>query len=156
MLNDIGPEIGRGGAAFVRSFLVRDPALPSLDACVAFLRETLPPLSLDGEEDWRTMARLTYEPGGDGRWHPIWDRRIARLLDERVPELWTHFGALADIPLMIVHGAESAILLPDTIERMQAGRPDLVLTTLPGVGHAPTLREPAVTASVRAFLQRHG
>ncbi len=38
VLNDIGPDIGAEGADFVRGFVGDDPALESLDACVAFLQ----------------------------------------------------------------------------------------------------------------------
>ena len=78
VLNDVGPEIGDHGAAFVRRFVGHDPALPDLESCVAWLQSVLPPLSLDTDEDWRAMASLTYAPGQDGRYHPVWDIRIAR------------------------------------------------------------------------------
>ena len=35
VLNDVGPEIGGDGADFVRRFVATDPALPSVEACVA-------------------------------------------------------------------------------------------------------------------------
>ena len=35
---------------------------------------------------------------------------------------------------------------------MQAVRPDMVLATLPGIGHAPTLTEPEMLAALRAFI----
>jgi pimeloyl-ACP methyl ester carboxylesterase len=53
-----------------------------------------------------------------------------------------------------VHGEVSDILLPATVARMQATRPDMVLTTLPGIGHAPTLTEPEVLAVLREFLDQ--
>ena len=53
VINDVGPEVGTAGADFVRTFVGLDPALESLDACVAFLRARLPPLSLTTE---RRMA----------------------------------------------------------------------------------------------------
>ena len=39
VLNDVGPDIGAGGADFVRRFVARDPALPDLDAAAAYLRD---------------------------------------------------------------------------------------------------------------------
>ena len=104
VLNDVGPEIGRAGADFVGRYVGEDPALPDLEACIAYLRASLPPLSLSGEEDWRQMGRLTYGPGPDGRWHPLWDTRIVRLLREPPPDLWPMFRALAHIPLLLVRG----------------------------------------------------
>ena len=66
VLNDIGPEIGSSGTGFVRRFIGHDAAFPDIDAAVAHLRAVLPPLSLDGDEAWRTMAALTYAPDADG------------------------------------------------------------------------------------------
>jgi pimeloyl-ACP methyl ester carboxylesterase len=153
VLNDIGPDIGSDGAAFVQDFVGEDPALESLDACVTFLRAKLPPLSLDSDSAWRRMAELTYQPGADGRWHPVWDIRIARSLRRAPPDLWPLFGALAHVPVLLVCGAVSNILLPATVARMQAIRPDMRVVTLPGVGHAPILTEPPVLAAIRRFLE---
>ncbi len=153
VLNDIGPDIGSDGANFVRDFVGKDPALESLDACFAFLRAYLPPLSLDSDFAWRRMAELTYQPGSDGRWHPVWDIRIAQNLHRPPPDLWPMFGALAHVPVLLVRGAVSNILLPATVGRMQALRPDIRVVTLPGVGHAPILTEPPALAAIQRFLE---
>ncbi len=152
VLNDIGPEVGTGGADFVRRFVGHDPALPDEAACIAYLRRELPPLSLEGEADWQEMVRLTYAPGADGRFHPVWDIRIARLLNRAPPDLWALFAGVVHLPLLLIRGAVSTILLPETVSRMQAARPDMDVVTLPGIGHAPTLSEPPVAAALRAFL----
>jgi pimeloyl-ACP methyl ester carboxylesterase len=156
VLNDVGPDIGTDGADFVRQFVALDPALPDIGSCVAHLRAVLPPLSLHSEEDWQAMARLTYAPGADGRWHPLWDTRIAALLRRATPDLWPLFGALAGMPLLLVRGEASNILLPATVARMVAARPDMAVVSLPGIGHAPTLVEPAVVAALRGFLDQVG
>jgi pimeloyl-ACP methyl ester carboxylesterase len=156
VLNDIGPEVGTAGSEFVRRFVATDPALPDLDACAAYLRRLLPPLSLADEAAWRAMAALTYAPGPDGRWHPLWDTRIAALLDQPTPDLWPLFGALAPVPLLLVHGMASDILSAETVARMeaarQAARAEMRVVHVPGVGHAPTLGEPEVVAALAAFL----
>jgi len=154
VLNDIGPEIGSDGADFVQGFVALDPALPSLDACVAFLRERLPPLSLKTDQEWRRMAELTYAEGDDGRFHPLWDTRIARLLTGPTPDLWSLFGALSHVPVLLVRGELSNILLPATVARMQAVRPDMQVVALPGIGHAPVLNEPAAATAIQGFLRR--
>jgi pimeloyl-ACP methyl ester carboxylesterase len=156
VLNDIGPDVGADGADFVRRFVATDPALPDLDACIAYLRGILPPLSLADDPAWRAMAALTYAPGPDGRWHPLWDTRIAKLLEAPTPDLWPLFGALAPVPLLVVHGAVSDILTEPTVARMAAARQAagaaMRLVRVPGVGHAPTLAEPEVVAALAAFL----
>ena len=145
ILNDVGPEIGGAGADFVRDFVGLDPALESLEACVTFLKQRLPPLSLSSDDDWRAMAALTYEPGPDERFHPMWDVAIARLLRRPTPNLWPLFGALA-------HGAVSTLLLPETVAKMRAQRPDMTVVTVPGVGHAPILTEEIIRDTLIEFI----
>ena len=156
VLNDIGPELGGSGTEFVRRFVGHDASFPDIDAAVAYLRTVLPPLSLDGVAAWRAMAALTYAPDGDGRLRPLWDTRIARLINGTIPDLWPMFGGLAHIPVLLIRGEVSDILLPETVRRMQAVRPDMVVTTLPGVGHAPTLTEPDIVCALRAFIRGVG
>ena len=154
ILNDIGPEIGKSGADFVRAFIARDPAFPDLETSAAFLRANLPQLSLQTDEDWQRMAALTYAPGSDGLWHPLWDTRIAALLDGKIPDLWSSFGALDHVPVLLLRGAVSDILLPETVERMCKRRPDMEVIELADIGHAPTLDEPECRDAVSAFLDR--
>jgi pimeloyl-ACP methyl ester carboxylesterase len=152
VLNDVGPDIGPAGADFVRNFVGLDPALASLDACVTFLKQRLPPLSLSSDDDWRTMAALTYAAGADGRFHPVWDIRIAHLLRRQPPVLWPLFGALAHVPVLLAHGAGSTLLLPVTVAAMRARRPDMTVVTVPGVGHAPILTEDGIRDILREFI----
>lgn len=153
VLNDIGPEVGGEGSAFVRDFVALDPALESESACVAFLRARLPPMSLPDDAAWRRMAALTYGRGADGRFHPLWDTRIAGLLGRPMPDLWALFGALCQFPVLLAHGGVSNILLPETVARMREEKPDMEIVTVPGVGHAPTLGEPEALAAIRRFLE---
>jgi pimeloyl-ACP methyl ester carboxylesterase len=154
VLNDVGPDLGHDGTAFVRHFIGNDIGFPDIDAAVVHLRAVLPPLSLDGDAAWRAMAALTYAPDGNGQLRPVWDTRIARLLNGRTPDLWALFAALTHLPLLLVRGEVSDILLPATVARMQAMRPDMDVASLPGIGHAPTLNEPEIVAALHSFLDR--
>lgn len=156
VLNDVGPELGAAGTAFVGAFVANDIAFASIDAAVAHLRAVLPPLSLDRDEDWRAMAMLTYAPDREGRFRPLWDTRIASLLNGRTPDLWALFAGLAHLPLLLVHGEASDILLPVTVGRMRTVRPDMGVVSVPGIGHAPTLGETAVLAELCSFLDEVG
>jgi pimeloyl-ACP methyl ester carboxylesterase len=66
------------------------------------------------------------------------------------------FGALTHLPLLLVHGEASDILLPTTVTRMRTERPDMVVASLPGIGHAPTLTEPEVLGALRTFVDAVG
>ena len=156
VLNDVGPEIGGEGAAFVRDFVGRDPALASLEDCAAFLRAHLPPMALHTEAAWRTMASLTYRVGPDERFHPVWDTAIAGLLDRPAPDLWSYFGALAHVKLLLLRGGVSTLLTEAGVARMRARRPDMTVVTVPGVGHAPILTEAVARDALVAFLSAEG
>lgn len=152
VLNDIGPDIGTEGVDFVHAFVGFDPALDSLDACVAFLRERLPPMSFSSDEDWRRMAALTYRQGSDGRYHPLWDTSIAEVPSDPPRWLWLLFLALTRFPTLLLHGELSNILLPAAIDRMRKVHSRMRVLTVPGVGHAPTMMEPDVLDAIRSFL----
>jgi pimeloyl-ACP methyl ester carboxylesterase len=86
----------------------------------------------------------------------VWDTAIARLLNDPPPPLWPLFGALAHVPLLLARGEASDILLAPTVAAMRAARPDMVVVSLPGIGHAPTLAEPSVLQAIAALLERVG
>ena len=98
------------------------------------------------------MARLTYAPGADWRWRPRWDVLIAGMLGRPAPPLWPLFGALAGVPVLLVHGLRSTILAAETVARMRAARPDMRYVAVPEVGHAPHLGEPEVAGVLDMFL----
>ncbi len=154
VLNDIGPEIGAAGSAFLRRFVGEDPFLPDIPTAATHLRQVLPYLSLQTDAEWQRFAALTYAAGPDGRLHPRWDLRIAELLTPPVRDLWPLFRAIPDIPLLLIRGVHSNILLTQTVTKMLAARPDMELVEIPQVGHAPTLAEPAAEIAVDAFLAR--
>jgi pimeloyl-ACP methyl ester carboxylesterase len=154
VLNDIGPELGQAGLEKVRALIGSDPGFTTEAEAIAFLRETMPPMALD-EAGWRAMARRTYARGEDDRLHPRWDTRIVQLLGRETPasaRLWPAFGALAHVPVLLVHGEASALLTAATVRAMLARRPDLTVVPVPGVGHAPTLEEPQAAAALDRFL----
>jgi pimeloyl-ACP methyl ester carboxylesterase len=152
VLNDIGPEVPAAGAANIRDFVGNDPGFATEQECVDWLRARLEPLSLETDEAWRGMAALTYARGADGRFHPVWDTRIASLLNELPRDLWPLFNGLAAVPLMLVWGEVSTVLLPATVAKMRAARPDMTVVTVPGIGHVPTLAESPVALALDRFL----
>lgn len=153
VLNDVGPVLEPVTLGQVENFLGHDPALPGLEAAVAYLKANLPPLVLD-ETGWQRFAAGTYRAGPDGAWHPRWDIRIAQAMQAggAMPDLWPAFGALAHVPLMLVRGALSTLLTEATARDMQAARGDMRLVEIAGTGHCPTLEEPDAVAALDAFL----
>jgi pimeloyl-ACP methyl ester carboxylesterase len=157
-LNDVGPRLEPVGLEKVRELIGRDPAFASLDDAAAFLRRVLPPLGI-AEDGWRAVADSTYARGDDGRWHPRWDIRVVEGVpagEAQPTELWPLWNSVAAVPLLLFWGQESTVLSASTVQRMRQERPDMELVTLPGIGHAPKLTEPAALAGLDRFLERLG
>ena len=58
-------------------------------------------------------------------------------------------------PALLVWGAQDRIIDPSAADVWAAGLPDVTLQILAGVGHAPMMEAPAVTArAYSAFLAR--
>jgi len=68
-------------------------------------------------------------------------------------DMWVPYARIT-ARTMVIRGAESDILAPDTAERMCRVLPGTKLAEIPAVGHAPTLSEPASIAAIAQFLAR--
>ena len=73
-------------------------------------------------------------------------------------DLWEHYDRLS-IPVMLLRGAESDLVLPDAAaEMLTRGPGPLGLTRVvevQGCGHAPALNVPEQLDLVRAFIDQH-
>ncbi len=158
VIDDAGPEIGAQGSGRILQYIATDRPQDGWPEAAAHMRALLPNLSLTTDEEWLDFARATFVEGTDGRLHFDWDTNIVRPLRAEMEgdgaNLWDLWRAVGRKPALVIRGGVSDILSAETLARMQAGKPDLVHFTLPGVGHAPTLNEPPVREVLDEFLSR--
>ena len=157
VLNDIGPEIGRGSLEPILSYIRVDRPQPDWESAVRTIRTFLPDLVYQDEAMFDAMARNTYREGEDGLLHFDWDVNIVKpALADRgaTPDLWPFFRGLRAVPLLAFRGEASKLLTAECFARMGAERPDARMVTVPRTGHAPTLDEPECVAALDAFLRR--
>jgi pimeloyl-ACP methyl ester carboxylesterase len=154
VLNDTGPELNQAGIERIIRYIAVDRPQPDWDQAKKHLRTLLPNLSLSSETDWQRMAENTYRHGEDGLLHFDWDTAIAKpfLAGASLPDLWPLFRALRRVPVVAIRGGASDVLSAATFDRMAEEKHDLVRLTLPGIGHAPSLDEPASRAVIDALL----
>jgi pimeloyl-ACP methyl ester carboxylesterase len=157
VLNDIGPVIEMPGLMRIKSY-VGQLAPPrtfadGADALRWLFGAQFPRL---GEADWLAAAHRTWHEK-DGRLVLAYDPRLADGLaalaaDQPLPALWPQFDALADVPMMVIRGANSDILSAATLAAMQAHRRQTTVLEIPDQGHAPLLAEADTIARIADFI----
>ena len=156
VLNDIGPEVNPAGLKRITDYFTAAPNdFKDMAEVAAYYRANYPFLAAAPEVELIEFARWAVKPADDGRLTWKIDpavRNIPRTGTAARPlDLWVPYARIAARTL-IIRGAESDILESDTAERMCRVLPGARLVEIAGVGHAPTLAEPAAVAAIRAFL----
>ena len=158
VLNDIGPVIDSKGLMRIKSYVGKLPRVASLHEAADVLRRLFgaqfPNLS---DDDWVGFARRTFKDA-DGRIVPDYDVRLGKTLDRidparPLPALWKEFEALARVPLMVIRGGNSDILVAGD-GGSHAGAPSGDGgVEVPDQGHAPLLSDPALVGPNRGFCR---
>ncbi|HJS11448.1 alpha/beta hydrolase [Sphingopyxis sp.] len=158
VLNDVGPELQTAGLERIRDYIGAGGSQPTwMHAARAFAE--LNGAVYPGYEihDWLRLTKRTHRLTAEGRIVTDYDKQIAAPL--RVPgggdaamDLWPVYRALGDVPLMILRGELSDILARSAGEKMVAELPRARMVEVPGVGHAPTMDEPAARAAIDAWV----
>lgn len=159
VINDVGPEIESAGLQRIRGYVGRGSSCPTwLHAARTVAdahRDIYPGWELD---DWLGMAKRLYRVTSAGRIVLDYDLRIAEpfrvLATAEGPDMWEALGGLAAVPVLVVRGGRSDVLSADVAARMIERLPQGELVTVPEVGHAPTLSEPAAVAGIARLLGR--
>lgn len=159
VLNDVGPEVDPAGIERIRGYVGKGGSFPTWMHAARALMEsgqaTYPDFDITR---WLTIAKRCMTLGGNGRVVFDYDMKIAEPFatpDGPVgADLWPALDALAGRPVLLLRGGTSDILSAATLEKMARRLPDAATLTLPGIGHAPTLDEPAAVAAIDALLAK--
>ena len=158
VINDIGPELAEEGIARIGSYVGKTKgAAASLSDAAARIRDINGVAFPDetGDEFWLAFAKRTFRETPDG-WVLDYDPAIGEALAANgpPPDLWPSWTSLGDKPTMLVHGAISDLLTDPIVEKMRAAHPHFEYVSVPRVGHAPMLTEPAAADAIDAFLAK--
>jgi esterase len=155
VLNDIGPDTERGSQRITQMVGGRPDEFATLDDAMTYRREASPTVASRGAADQRELALGVLRQRPDGKWgwklDPAYiSQRVERGAPVR-PNLWPALQQLA-CPALLVWGTDSDVLSEAQAQRMVETLPQGKLLAIPGVGHAPSLVEPASLAGLEQFL----
>ena len=157
VLNDIGPVIESKGLARIKGYVGKLPQ-PRNWADATDLIKRLASAQFTGlsEAEWDEFARLTFvETNGTlaARYDPALSKGLAAIdLSAKIPDLWPQFDGLKHVPLLVIRGANSDLLSPETLAAMAARHPRCETFSVPGQGHAPLLLDTPSIERIAAFV----
>ena len=153
VMNDIGPELAAPAVVRIRSYAGSPPAFATVSELETYFRTIYQPYGWLSDEQWRRLTDTSLRRLPDGRVTPHYDPAMVRQFIAHPADYdqWPAWDALA-IPVLVLRGAHSDLLLPEVAEAMRNRGPRAVVVTLPDCGHAPALNTPAQFSLVERFL----
>lgn len=162
LLNDVGPRITAQALERIGAYLGLPVRFKTFEEGLAYLQTISASFGRHTPEQWRELNGAILKPmqGVEGlEWGLHYDPALAVPFKEAPPEavqageqvLWHMFEA-APGPTLVVRGAQSDLLLRETVAEMAARGKQVSTVEIPDVGHAPTFIDPAQIAIARQFF----
>jgi pimeloyl-ACP methyl ester carboxylesterase len=152
-LNDNGPALAAAAVERIKAYAGNPPQFTTVTELEAFYRTVYKPFGWLSDAQWRRLAETSARRMPDGKVTPHYDPAMVRQFIVRPDDyaLWKEYDAL-DMPVLVLRGTDSDLLLQETAEEMTRRGPKAELAVIEGCGHAPALNVPAQIELVRRFL----
>ena len=153
VVNDIGPELPRAAVRRILDYAGDPPAFDTVTELETWLRASYKPYGWQSDEQWRRMAETSMRRLPDGRVTAHYDPAIVGQFSHHPDDYdrWSGYDSLR-MPLLLLRGAESDLLLPEVAEAMTRRGPRAQRIDFPDCGHAPALNVAPQIEAVRQFL----
>ncbi|RYY84465.1 MAG: alpha/beta hydrolase, partial [Comamonadaceae bacterium] len=119
LLNDNAPRLAPAALARIRSYAGNPPAFPSMAELEAFFRQVYQPYGWLSDAQWRRLTETSTRRLPDGRVTPHYDPAMVRQFIDHPNDydLWAHYDRIR-IPVLVLRGAQSDLVLPDAVAEM--------------------------------------
>ncbi|RYF17034.1 MAG: alpha/beta hydrolase [Comamonadaceae bacterium] len=160
VLNDNAPRLAAAAVDRIRNYAGNPPSFATMAELEAFFRQVYKPYGWLSDAQWRRLAETSARRLPDGRLTPHYDPAMVRQFIDHPNDydLWAHYDELR-LPVLLLRGAESDLVLPDAAAEMMVRGPGALglarVVEVPGCGHAPALNVPDQLQLVRAFIEQH-
>jgi pimeloyl-ACP methyl ester carboxylesterase len=144
VLNDNAPELAQAAIERIKAYAGQPPAFDTLTELEAFFRQVYKPFGWLSDAQWRRLAETSMRRMPDGRVTPHYDPAMALQFTAHPNDylIWQHYDTITQ-PVLLLRGAESDLVLPETVAAMRRRGPGkrgkLKVIEVPGCGHAPAL-----------------
>ncbi|MBI2313858.1 MAG: alpha/beta hydrolase [Betaproteobacteria bacterium] len=166
VLNDVGPLVPWTALSRLKGYMDKPVRFATLAEVEGYIREVCAPFGSLSDEQWRHLALHSARHTDDGGYVLAHDPGIGSSMrttvDPAIPfgsdflmgvDLWSVWDAIK-CHVLVLRGAESDVLRPETARQMQDRGPGAQVVEFPGVGHAPALMSTGQIQTVRDFLLR--
>ena len=153
VLNDIGPQLAGPAVERIRAYAGAPPAFATMAELEQFFRTVYAPYGWLRDAMWRLLTETSMRRLPDGRVTPHYDPAMVQQFEHHPDDYlqWDAWDALA-LPVLVLRGEHSDLLLPEVAEAMRTRGPRAVVATIPGCGHAPALNTETQIGLVERFL----
>ncbi len=145
VINDIGPEISaeslrRLGEKFLSQ---GKPDFDNWSQVIEYVREFYSNYGALNDSEWEHIAKHTVKKTSQGKYQLHYDLSIIDMFrvstgELKPVDLWQTWSSVS-CPVLLLHGEESDLLLPETIQKMLSTHPQISVKHFPNCGHAPAL-----------------
>jgi pimeloyl-ACP methyl ester carboxylesterase len=159
ILNDIGPTLNVTALSRIGQYISQPLRMATFEEAAAYIRAISLTFGEHTEEEWHKICKDVLRQDKDGMWIKHYDLNLGMSMQAVTPDLaqamqvmmWAAYDAITCSTLLL-RGAESDLLLPDTADQMTKRGPKAKLVEFEKVGHAPTLVHQDQISVVKEFL----
>jgi pimeloyl-ACP methyl ester carboxylesterase len=159
VLNDIGPKLDIVAIERIGSYVGKGIAYDTYEEAEQYIKSVSVTFGAHADAEWHKFCSDVLVQGADGKWTRNYDLRLADAFKAITPDLlakgeamiWAAYEAI-QCPVLLVRGAQSDLLSPETAKAMTERGPKARLVEIPDVGHAPSFMHADQIAIARNFL----
>lgn len=159
VLNDVGPSVAWAALERIGQYLGKSGTFSSVEQAAEAMRAISSSFGPHTDEEWLALSRPMLKPLPEGGFRLHYDPAIAvpyahvtREASAQAEEtLWKIYDQIT-ADTLVLRGADSDLLVPETVQAMIDRGPPVKVIEFAGVGHAPTLVASEQVLTVLDFL----